>query len=112
MHHALNKIKQMTWNEWIQHFYYGVLYAWYGLYAIALLGIATVAPTHLSTLNAVLKYFTIGFLLVRFNPLTRENAEPFTAFDRSIVFGAAFFLLASTAVTSLITNALNLPNMH
>jgi len=96
-------------KEWIQRFYYGVLYAWYGLYAVALLGIATVAPGYLDTLNSVLKYFIIGFLLVRFNPWVNYEM---TAFDRTIVFSAAFFLLASTAVTSLITNALNLPNMH
>ena len=92
-------------KEWIQRFYYAVLYAWYGLYAVALLGIATVAPAYLDTLNMVLKYFIIGFLLVRFNPWTNPN-QTFTAFDRTIVFSAAFFLLASTAIVSLITNAL------
>jgi len=98
-------------KEWIHRFYYAVLYAWYGLYAVALLGIATVAPAYLDTLNMVLKYFIIGFLLVRFNPWTNPN-QNFTAFDRTIVFSAAFFLLASTAVVSLVTNALNLPSMH
>jgi hypothetical protein len=97
-------------DEWIKRFYYVVLYSWYGLYAIALLGIASVAPAYLSTLNMVLKYFIIGFLLVRFNPWTKYNE--FTAFDRTIVFSAAFFLLASTAIASLITAALKLPNMH
>lgn len=97
-------------GEWIKRFYYVVLYAWYGLYAIALLGIATVAPSYLDTLNMVLKYFIIGFLLVRFNPWTKHT--PFSEFDRTIVFSAAFFLLASTAVVSLVTNALKLPNMQ
>ena len=95
-------------KEWIHRFYYVVLYAWYGLYAIALLGIVTVAPADLDTLNNVLKYFIIGFLLVRFNPWVNHEM---TAFDRTIVFSAAFFLLASTAIASLITDALNLPSM-
>jgi len=95
-------------KEWIHRFYYVVLYAWYGLYAIALLGIVTVAPAYLDTLNNVLKYFIIGFLLVRFNPWVNHEM---TAFDRTIVFSAAFFLLASTAIASLITDALNLPSM-
>jgi len=94
-------------KEWIHRFYYGLLYAWYALYAVALLGIANVAPAYLDTLNAVLKYFIIGFLLLRFNPWTKYAG--FTAFDRTIVFSAAFFLLASTAVVSLVTNALNIP---
>ena len=95
-------------KEWIHRFYYVVLYAWYGLYAIALLGIVTVAPAYLDTLNNVLKYFIIGFLLVLFNPWVNHEM---TAFDRTIVFSAAFFLLASTAIASLITDALNLPSM-
>ena len=99
----------MMRNDWIKRFYYAVLYAWYGLYAVALLGIATVAPAYLETLNMVLKYFIIGFLLVRFNPWVNHD---FTAFDRTIVFSAAFFLLASTAIVSLVTNALDLPSMH
>ena len=87
-------------KEWIHRFYYAVLYAWYGLYAVALLGIATVAPAYLDTLNAVLKYFIIAFLLVRFNPWSGE--QKFTAFDRTIVFSAALFLLASTAIVALV----------
>ena len=99
-------------KEWIERFYYVLMYAWYALYAVALLGIATVAPAYLDTLNTVLKYFIIAFLLVRFNPWSTKNGEhEFTAFDRTIVFSAAFFLLASTAVVSLVTNALDLPNM-
>jgi hypothetical protein len=92
-------------DEWIKRFYYVVLYAWYGLYTIALLGIVTVAPAYLDTLNAVLKYFIIGFLLVRFNPWTTSNE--FTAFDRTIVFSAAFFLLASTAIASFMQSWMN-----
>lgn len=103
--------------DWLQRFYYVVLYAWYGLYAIALLGIATIAPAYLDTLNAVLKYFIIVFLLVRFNPWTNDNANPnqarkFTEFDRTIVFSAAFFLLTTTAITSLVANKLNLPKLR
>jgi hypothetical protein len=93
-------------DDWIKRFYYVVLYAWYGLYAVALLGIATVAPAYLETLNLVLKYFIIGFLLVRFNPWTTASNE-FTAFDRTIVFSAAFFLLASTAVASFMQSWMN-----
>jgi hypothetical protein len=99
-------MNELNWNNWLQHFYYGALYAWYALYAIALLGIATVAPTYLNTLNAVLKYFIIAFLLVRFNPWNKS--DKFTAFDRTIVFSAAFFLLASTAITSVVQSWLPL----
>ena len=93
-------------KEWIHRFYYVLLYAWYALYAVALLGIATVAPMYLITVNAVLKYFIIAFLLVRFNPWNKS--DKFTTFDRTIVFSAAFFLLASTAITSVVQSWLPL----
>jgi hypothetical protein len=98
-----------TKQDWIKKFYYALLYAWYALYAVALLGIATVAPAYLDTLNTVLKYFIIVFLMVRFNPWVDYEM---TAFDRTVVFSAAFFLLASTAITSLTTNALNWLNIR
>ena len=97
-------------DHWFQKFYYIVLYSWYALYAIALFGIASVAPTYLTTLNLVLKYFIISFLLVRFNPWTKHTA--FSDFDRTIVFSAAFFLLASTTIMTLVANKLKLPNVN
>ena len=106
LNHLHHKLTQMNWNDWIRHFYYVVLYAWYALYTIALLGIATVAPMYLITVNAVLKYFIIAFLLVRFNPWNKS--DKFTTFDRTIVFSAAFFLLASTAITSVVQSWLPL----
>jgi hypothetical protein len=96
-------------QDLVKKFYYAILYAWYALYAIALLGIASIAPAYLETLNAVLKYFIIAFLLVRFNPWVDYEM---TSFDRTIVFSAAFFLLASTAIVSLITNTFVMPNVH
>lgn len=86
-------------QDWAKKFYYTVLYAWCALYAVALLGIATIAPAYLDTLNMVLKYFIIAFLLVRFNPWANYEM---TAFDRTVVFSAAFFLLASTAIVSFV----------
>jgi hypothetical protein len=105
-----DNIKRMNWNEWIQHFYYGLMYASYALYVIAMLGIASVAPTYLSTVHLVLKYFIIVFLMVRFNPWTRHEA--FTAFDRTIVFSAALFLLTTTAITSIVLNKLHLRDTY
>lgn len=99
------------WDHWFQKFYYIVLYLFYALYAVALLGIASVAPTYLNTLNMVLKYLIIVFLMIRFNPWTQPKTD-FSAFDRSIVFSAAFFLLATTSITSLVLNALHLPNVN
>jgi hypothetical protein len=102
------------WNHLFQKFYYIMLYASYALYMVALLGIASVAPEYLNTLNMVLKYLIIGFLLVRFNPWTTMNdgEQKFTAFDRTIVFSAALFLLATTSITSLVLNKLHLPNLN
>jgi hypothetical protein len=93
-------------QDLVKKFYYTILYAWYTLYAIALLGIASVAPAYLDTLNSALKYFIIAFLLVRFNPWA--NCE-MTAFDRTVVFSAAFFLLASTTIASIMQSYMHFP---
>jgi uncharacterized membrane protein (DUF485 family) len=77
-----------------------MLYASYALYAIALFGISSMAPTYLITLNTVLKYFIIVLLLARFNPWVETKS--FHEFDRSVVFSAAVFLLATTAITSFV----------
>ena len=110
IHDHLKRIHRITGHEWIQHSYYTLLYASYALYAIVLFGISRMDPTYLSSLNTVLKYLIIAVLMARFNPWIENKS--FTEFDRSVVFSAAFFLLTTTAITSLVLNALHLPNAH
>lgn len=71
------------------------LYISYMLYLVAFFQIEHYNPDYLSTLENIIKYYVIGFLLLRFNPFTRHS---FTEFDRKVVFSSAIFLLTTTAI--------------
>jgi hypothetical protein len=55
--------------------------------------------SHLDNLKFFLKIFVCTFLIIRFNPLTKQS---FTEFDRNIVFSSAFFLLSTTTITDFV----------
>ena len=69
------------------------LYASYVLYFVAYFQIDYYNPEYLKTLQLVMKYYVIGFLIIRFNPFIHTK---FTEFDRKVVFSSALFLLATT----------------
>lgn len=71
------------------------LYTSYILYIIAYLGIKYYDPKYLDMLENIIKYYVIGFLLIRFNPF---SSNKFNEFDRKIVFSSAIFLLSTTSV--------------
>jgi hypothetical protein len=72
------------------------LYVSYILYIIAFFKIEYYNPNYLDVLENIMKYYVIGFLLIRFNPFTKST---FTEFDRKVVFSSAFFLLATTTIS-------------
>ena len=69
------------------------LYASYILYFIAYFQIDYYNPQYLETLEGVMKYYVIAFLIIRFNPFIHTKL---TEFDRKVVFSSALFLLATT----------------
>ena len=69
------------------------LYTSYILYFVAYFRIDYYNPEYLKTLEQVMKYYVIGFLIIRFNPFIHTK---FTEFDRKVVFSSALFLLATT----------------
>ena len=72
------------------------LYVSYILYIIAFFKIEYYNPKYLDVLENIMKYYVIGFLLIRFNPFTKST---FTEFDRKVVFSSAFFLLTTTTIS-------------
>lgn len=79
------------------------------LYIIIVLGLSTNAPEYLSTLNSFVKIYISLFLIYRFNPFRHVK---FTELDVKISFSAGVFLLATTAINSILTNYLTeLTNM-
>ena len=77
-------------------FFDTALYVSYILYIIAFFQIEYYNPKYLDMLENIMKYYVIGFLLIRFNPFIKST---FTEFDRKIVFSSALFLLATTTIT-------------
>lgn len=77
-------------------FFHVALYVSYLLYIIAFFKIEYYNPQYLDMLENIMKYYVIGFLLIRFNPFSKST---FTDFDRKVVFSSALFLLATTTIS-------------
>jgi|TARA_B110000285_G_scaffold79052_1_gene91123 hypothetical protein len=86
----------MTDIKYHQVFFNVALYTSYILYIIAFFQIDYYNPRYLDMLENVMKYYVIGFLLIRFNPFIKSS---FTEFDRKVVFSSAIFLLATTTIS-------------
>jgi hypothetical protein len=86
----------MTDIKYHQVFFNVALYTSYILYIIAFFQIEYYNPRYLDMLENVMKYYVIGFLLIRFNPFIKSS---FTEFDRKVVFSSAIFLLATTTIS-------------
>lgn len=81
-----------------------MLFLTYIIYFGTLIGISMVAPEYVSSLDYYIKLYISLFLIIRFNPFM--NTE-FTKFDKKIAYNAGFFLLTTTAFTSIIKNYFN-----
>jgi len=86
----------MTTLKYHEVFFNVALYTSYILYIIAFFQIKYYNPRYLDMLENIMKYYVIGFLLIRFNPFTKST---FTEFDRKIVFSSSIFLLATTTIS-------------
>lgn len=74
------------------------------LYIIIALGLSASAPEYLDSLNSFIKIYVSLFLIYRFNPFRRVR---FTGLDAKISFSAGVFLLATTAMASVLKNYLS-----
>jgi len=92
--------------EFLEDFYYILLYTFYVMYLFVILNLAyfKTVTTYLPLIQSALKYFVILFLMIRFNPYSHEK---FTEFDKKIVFSSSFFLLSTTAVTDFLLSYFN-----
>jgi hypothetical protein len=94
-----------------EHFYYILLYVFYIMYILVVLNLTyfKTVTVYLPLVQSALKYFVILFLMIRFNPYSREK---FTEFDKKIVFSSSFFLLSTTAVTDFLVSYFNKTIAH
>ena len=76
-----------------------IIFTFYILYAISILGLSRNAPQYIETLDTYVKIYICVFLIYRFNPL--RTKIDFTELDRKIVFSAGLFILTTTAISSI-----------
>lgn len=76
-----------------------IVYISWILYIAIALGFSAAAPQYLDDLQYYVKIYVSLFLIYRFNPFRKTT---FTSLDGRIAFSAALFLLATTAIGSLL----------
>ena len=99
--------ESMTAQRWHQQLYLYALYASYFLIFAAMTGVAKISPVYLEKLETWLKYYVAFFLVMRFNPWSRDNRTDSAAFDRRVAFSAGVFLLFSSALASALQKHLS-----
>jgi hypothetical protein len=80
------------------------VYITWALYISILLGVSANAPQYLDDIQYYVKLYVSLFLIYRFNPLRRVK---FTGLDAKIAFSAGVFLLATTAINSILKTYLS-----
>ena len=76
-----------------------IIYLTWALYIAIALGLSAKAPQYLTDLQYYVKIYVSLFLILRFNPFRRVK---FTNLDAKIAFSAGLFLLATTAIDSIL----------
>ena len=95
-------VTDQSWHK--TAFVYG-LYASYVVLALAAMGAAFVKPDYISTIESALQIYVALFLILRFNPITRDRVK-FDAFDARVSFSAGVFLFISTALFGILARVL------
>jgi hypothetical protein len=80
-----------------------VVYVTWALYISIILGLSANAPQYLDDLQYYVKMYVSLFLIVRFNPFRTVR---FTELDGKIAFSAGVFLLATTAINTVVQSYL------
>lgn len=76
----------------------------WALYIAIALGLSAKAPQYLDDLQYYVKIYISLFLIYRFNPFRRVK---FTGLDAKIAFSAGVFLLATTAINTILQSYLH-----
>lgn len=78
-----------------------IIYTSWLLYILIALGLWSKAPQYLDDLQYYVTIYVSLFLIWRFNPF---RIVKFTRLDKKIAFSAGLFLLATSGLTSILTN--------
>jgi hypothetical protein len=92
--HHLNKAQERIFDF--------AIYFSYFLIVLSSLGLSSIAPIYLETLDYYIRIYICLFLIWRFNPL--RKIDEFTDLDAKIAFSAGFFILTTTALNEYLIN--------
>lgn len=98
----VTRVTDQSWHK--SAFIYG-LYTSYAVLALAAMGAAFIKPDYISTIESILQIYVALFLILRFNPLTRDKVK-FDAFDARVSFSAGVFLFISTALFGILSRVI------
>ena len=70
----------------------------YSLILISILGLSDKGNQYLNTLDTYMKFYVSIFLIIRFNPFTRNK---FNDLDRRFAFTSGMFILTTSTIAQL-----------
>lgn len=79
-----------------------VIYIWFILYGLSILGIYNNAPKYLLSLDFFLKLYIGIFLVIRYNPIFPFIKNKIEDFDKKLIFSSGMFILLTTILTRLL----------
>jgi len=97
----IDYLYKFTGQKWHKTAFMWGLYISYILFALTAIGTAIICPSYLSFVEQALQLYVSIFLIIRFNPFTRDKVS-FDQFDAKVAYTAGVFLLLTTVFTSLL----------
>ena len=90
-------------TSWHKNVYTILAYLSYALFIITFTGIIYIKPEYLELLDTMLKYYVSIFLILAFNPWTRDSMNKESRkFSQQIAFSGGIFLLMTTTIVTVV----------
>ena len=90
-------------TSWHKNVYTILAYLSYALFIITFTGIIYIKPEYLELLDTMLKYYVSIFLILAFNPWTRDSMNKESRkFSQQIAFSGGIFLLMTTTIVTVL----------
>ena len=96
-------INDLINTSWHKNVYTILAYLSYALFIITFTGIIYIKPEYLELLDTILKYYVSIFLILAFNPWTRDSMNKESRkFSQQIAFSGGIFLLMTTTIVTVL----------
>ena len=96
-------INDLINTSWHKNLYTILAYLSYALFIITFTGIIYIKPEYLELLDTMLKYYVSIFLILAFNPWTRDSMNKESRkFSQQIAFSGGIFLLMTTTIVTVL----------